>query len=85
MSKKKPVFEESLGELETLVNRLESEEIPLADAIAAFEKGQSLIKACEAQLQAAEQVVKQLLQPSEMGAEAGAADPLEVDFDSHFF
>lgn len=60
MTKKKPVFEESLAELEQLVQRLEGE-LPLAEAIAAFEKGQALISQCEAQLQQAEQVVKQLL------------------------
>ncbi|MGE3726124.1 MAG: exodeoxyribonuclease VII small subunit [Candidatus Sericytochromatia bacterium] len=81
MSKKKPVFEESLSELEKLVGRLESEEIPLAEAIAAFEKGQSLIKACEEQLQAAEQVVKQLLQAPETAPE----DNQEVDFEGNFF
>lgn len=81
MSKKKPVFEESLSELEKLVGRLESEEIPLAEAIAAFEKGQSLIKACEEQLQAAEQVVKQLLQTPETATD----DNPEVDFEGNFF
>lgn len=65
MSQKKPVFEASLSELEKLVSRLESEELPLADAIAAFEKGQALIKECESQLQSAEQAVKQLLQDHE--------------------
>jgi len=81
VSKKKPVFEESLSELEKLVGRLESEEIPLAEAIAAFEKGQSLIKACEEQLQAAEQVVKQLLQTPETATD----DNPEVDFEGNFF
>lgn len=81
MSKKKPVFEESLNELEKLVGRLESEEIPLAEAIAAFEKGQSLIKVCEGQLQEAEQVVKQLLQSTAEGAK----EAQEIDFEDHFF
>jgi exodeoxyribonuclease VII small subunit len=81
MSKKKPVFEESLSELEKLVSRLESEEIPLAEAIAAFEKGQNLIKACEGQLQEAEQVVKQLLQ----GTAEGPKEAQEIDFEGNFF
>ncbi len=81
MSKKKPVFEESLSELEKLVSRLESEEIPLAEAIAAFEKGQNLIKACEGQLQEAEQVVKQLLQ----GTAEGPKEVQEIDFEGNFF
>ncbi|MBT9544569.1 MAG: exodeoxyribonuclease VII small subunit [Candidatus Sericytochromatia bacterium] len=81
MSKKKPVFEESLSELEKLVGRLESEEIPLAEAIAAFEKGQNLIKACEGQLQEAEQVVKQLLQ----GTAEDPKEAQEIDFEGHFF
>lgn len=81
MSKKKPVFEESLSELEKLVSRLESEEIPLAEAIAAFEKGQNLIKACEGQLQEAEQVVKQLLQ----GTAESPKEVQEIDFEGNFF
>jgi len=81
MSKKKPVFEESLSELEKLVGRLESEEIPLAEAIAAFEKGQNLIKACEGQLQEAEQVVKQLLQ----GTAEDPKEAQEIDFEGNFF
>ncbi len=81
MSKKKPVFEESLNELEKLVGRLESEEIPLAEAIAAFEKGQNLIKACEGQLQEAEQVVKQLLQ----GTADGSKEAQEIAFEGHLF
>jgi exodeoxyribonuclease VII small subunit len=65
MATKKPVFETSLAELEKLVQRLEQAEIPLAEAIGAFEKGQKLIQTCEHELQAAEQLVKQLLSNGE--------------------
>lgn len=71
MSKKKPTFEASLAELERLIQRLEGE-LPLEEAIATFEKGQALIRQCEAQLQQAEQVVKQLLS-------SGHEEPLDVN------
>ncbi|PIQ27094.1 exodeoxyribonuclease VII small subunit [bacterium (Candidatus Blackallbacteria) CG17_big_fil_post_rev_8_21_14_2_50_48_46] len=74
MTKKKPVFEESLAELEKLVQKLEGE-IPLADAIAAFEKGQALISQCETQLQEAEQSVKQLVHSGSEDLEEFSEEP----------
>ncbi|MCG6967664.1 MAG: exodeoxyribonuclease VII small subunit [Chromatiaceae bacterium] len=61
MSKKKatsPSFEESLGELETLVERMESGELSLEDSLSAFERGIALTRSCQQALQAAEQRVE---------------------------
>ncbi len=61
MSKKKassPSFEESLGELETLVERMESGELSLEDSLSAFERGIALTRTCQQALQAAEQRVE---------------------------
>ena len=60
MSHKKASFEASLAALEQLVRQLEGE-IPLEEAVHTFQQGQQLIQQCETQLQAAEQVVHQLL------------------------
>ncbi|MGB0958113.1 MAG: exodeoxyribonuclease VII small subunit [Litorivicinus sp.] len=56
-----PTFEQQLDELESLVTRLESGEVPLAEAMAAFEKGMALSKQCSSQLQQAEQRISQLM------------------------
>lgn len=47
-------FEQQLAELESLVLRLEQGEVPLADALEAFEQGMALSKACAQRLDEAE-------------------------------
>jgi exodeoxyribonuclease VII small subunit len=56
-----PSFEESLAELESLVERLESGEGSLEQALADFERGIHLARQCEARLTEAEQTVQQLV------------------------
>ena len=53
-------FEAALEELETVVKRLEGEELPLEEAITLFERGQALLEHCQGQLAAAELKVEQL-------------------------
>jgi len=53
-------FEAALKELETVVARLEQEELPLEESIALFERGQVLLTRCQDQLAAAELQVQQL-------------------------
>ncbi len=54
-------LEKSLEELESLVERLESEELPLADALKEFERGVKLTRECQTTLKKAEQTVEILL------------------------
>lgn len=54
-------LEKSLAELESLVERLESEELPLADALKEFERGVKLTRDCQTTLKKAEQTVEILL------------------------
>jgi exodeoxyribonuclease VII small subunit len=63
MPKKKstPTFEESLAELEQLVNRLERGEISLEESLAAFERGVNLTRTCQKALQEAEQKAQILI------------------------
>ena len=61
MSKKKttPVsFEDSLSELEALVDSMENGELSLEESLAAFERGIALTRNCQQALQAAEQKVE---------------------------
>lgn len=59
-TQKKIPFEERLGALETLVEQLESGELPLEDALKHFEKGVALARDCEKALNRAEQTVDKL-------------------------
>jgi exodeoxyribonuclease VII small subunit len=61
MSKKKTTpasFEDSLSELEALVESMENGELTLEESLAAFERGIALSRNCQQALQAAEQKVE---------------------------
>ena len=58
---KKIDFESSLKELESIVEKLEDENINLEDSVKSFEEGVNLVKECQKQLQNAELKVKKLL------------------------
>ena len=53
-------FEEAMAELEGLVSRLESAQVPLEDSIALYDRGAKLKAHCEAKLNAAEEKVAQI-------------------------
>ncbi|MBF0626096.1 MAG: exodeoxyribonuclease VII small subunit [Magnetococcales bacterium] len=65
-------FEESLGRLEALVQRLERENLPLEEGLRAFEEGITLARQCQARLDAAERTIELL----------SVADPPSVDRDA---
>ena len=66
-------FEESLAALEGVVEKLESGELPLEQALAAFETGVALARRCGSRLDAAELRIKKL--------EEGSKGPREGHFD----
>lgn len=51
---KMPSFEDALAELEAIVNRLESGDISLDDAIAAYARGTELKQQCQKRLEEAQ-------------------------------
>ncbi|MFQ5615922.1 MAG: exodeoxyribonuclease VII small subunit [Anaerolineales bacterium] len=53
-------YEQSLAELETIVTVLESEERPLEQSIALFERGQKLAQHCSGLLDKAELKIQKL-------------------------
>lgn len=61
-SSTKPDFEKALADLEKIVEAMEDGELPLEDALKAFEKGVKLTRDCQKALQLAEQKVTQLTQ-----------------------
>jgi exodeoxyribonuclease VII small subunit len=59
-----PDFEAAMGELEKLVEQLERGDLPLEEALKAFERGIVLTRSCQTALKAAEQKVEMLLRRS---------------------
>lgn len=59
-SSEDPTYEEAFAELESVVEALESEQRPLNESIALYERGQALAKHCAALLEKAELKVRQL-------------------------
>ncbi len=53
-------YEQALNELESIVNDLETDERPLEDALALFERGQALARHCAKMLEDAELKVQEL-------------------------
>ena len=47
-------FEDALNQLESIVETMESGDVPLADLLTKFEEGNKLLKVCESRLKDAE-------------------------------
>ena len=69
-------LEKSLEDLEALVERLESEELPLAEALKEFERGVKLTRECQTTLKEAEQNVEILLKET-VDADAEPFEPAD--------
>jgi exodeoxyribonuclease VII small subunit len=54
-------FEQALGELEAVVEKLEHGDLPLEEALKQFERGIELTRSCQASLKQAEHRVEVLL------------------------
>jgi len=57
----KPDFEASLGELEALVRKLESGDLPLDESLEEFKRGVELTRQCQDVLDKAQLSVEQLM------------------------
>ncbi|MEM8495564.1 MAG: exodeoxyribonuclease VII small subunit [Planctomycetota bacterium] len=66
-------FESALAELETLIERVESGEIGLEEAIAQYERGSALVKRCRSVLDVAEKRIAELT-AADLQSDSGAAD-----------
>ncbi|QVL45974.1 MAG: exodeoxyribonuclease VII small subunit [Methylophilaceae bacterium] len=62
MSKKNsdttPNFEEAIAALENIVRQMESDNLPLAQALDAYKRGAALVKICQQSLADAEQQIR---------------------------
>ncbi len=55
-------FEESLEQLEEIVEKLENGDVPLDEAIDEFDKAMRLVKICNEKLEAAEDSIAKIVQ-----------------------
>jgi exodeoxyribonuclease VII small subunit len=69
-------FEKALAELEQIVSRLERGDVPLAESIAIYERGEALKQRCASLLKEAEARVEKIrLSP---GGKPVGSEPLDV-------
>lgn len=66
-------FEEALKSLESILESMESGDTPLADLVAKFEEGSTLLKVCQARLKEAEIKIEQL------DLKTGTLEPFDDD------
>lgn len=65
-SPKEQNFETALAELEKIVSGMESGQLPLEDALAAYKRGTELLKFCQQKLSDAEQQVRVLNEANQL-------------------
>ena len=61
MPAKEKTFEESLNALEEIVQRLERGDVPLEEALVAFQEGMALSKQCQDTLEKAEKTLTKMI------------------------
>lgn len=61
MPAKEKTFEESLNALEEIVQHLERGDVPLEEALAAFQEGMALSKQCQDTLEKAEKTLTKMM------------------------
>ena len=68
-SDQEPSYEKAFAELQEILTKLESGEIPLEEALALYERGQALAKTCSGLLDKAELRIRELGSPLEEAAQ----------------
>jgi len=68
-------LEQALGELETLVEEMETGDLPLEEAMKKFERGITLTRQCQTALRDAEQKVEVLLKKAGGEEETAPFEP----------
>lgn len=68
-------FEDALAQLETIVEKMESGNVPLAELLAKYEEGTKLLQTCESRLKTAELKVELLKKQKDGTPAFGAFSP----------
>lgn len=69
-----PAFESALADLETIVARMESADLPLEEMISGYEEGIRLLRHCENRIAAARQRVEKIARADAKGATLAPLD-----------
>jgi exodeoxyribonuclease VII small subunit len=80
VARKKEKFEEALQKLEAIVAKMEEGDLPLEEALKAFEEGVKLAKFCTGKLDEAERKVEKLIR--DQGGRIQTAPFVEEEDDS---
>jgi len=70
-------LEQALGELESLVEEMETGDLPLEEAMKKFERGITLTRQCQTALRDAEQKVEILMKKAGGGEETAPFEPAD--------
>lgn len=75
-TEQQPSFEQTLAELETLVEQLESGKLELADSLEKFKRGIELSRQCRIMLDKAQQTVDEVMdsEPQNPGGNGGSSE-----------
>ncbi|MBS3743432.1 MAG: exodeoxyribonuclease VII small subunit [Wenzhouxiangellaceae bacterium] len=75
-TEQQPSFEQTLAELETLVEQLESGKLELADSLEKFKRGIELSRQCRVMLDKAQQTVDEVMdsEPQNPGGNGGSSE-----------
>lgn len=72
-SSKTPSFEDAMEELDSLVDQMESDQLPLEELISHYERGAKLLSECEATLKTAKKRLETIKKGDTKGTAARAA------------
>jgi exodeoxyribonuclease VII small subunit len=72
-------FEDALAKLESIVDAMESGDVPLADLLAKYEQGTTLLQVCESRLKDAEIRIEQLKQQKDGSSRFTAFETTESE------
>jgi exodeoxyribonuclease VII small subunit len=78
-AKEKKKFEDAVGELERVVEQLESGELSLEDSLTAFENGVRLVKLCNQKLTEVERKIELLVKDKDGKLQLGPLEDLSDD------
>lgn len=70
-------FEQALGALEEIVQKLESGDVPLDKSISLYERGEALRKHCQARLDAAQERIERIV--TDASGKPTGTQPLDAD------
>lgn len=76
--KSEPSFENALERLESIVEKMESDKLPLEELLVSYEEGTKLVKLCSDKLKAAERRIEIITRDAGGKAKLAEFDPVQT-------